>query len=936
MGARPLPQPGIYQQQQQSQGGGLRSEQTSGNSNEYSSYSNSEAIWYEAQERNRPSYVAPYELVRQTQQQPILSAYASASSLASSNSSGARGAAHPSAWPAAAPYSTGTSQAQLAQAGQTPAALPPLSPSARYNQQPPAPTSFPFPQAQYSYNQSKLPPGAAPPLSVPPAGFVAATVRTPRKTAPAASPSTTSSNRNSFSGNLAALAGQATSRLRRNSNTNNHNNLAYPLRSQQDVFGTGQQQQQQSWARTTGASGQKGSVFMHKGFWDIMSLANNTNSNTNSSSNQADGLLAAPRFPGDHYGNSYEPSSVGASPSGSRPSSPSKFKTTLSKATTALRRMSGAGPTGAGGNGVGLAAAQPSFPYGATATAGLMTTTTTAAAAAAAAASQNQQQHQHHNDESSEGPAFDMVRTNTNDLEAYGAGGALAIASQSPLSYAAPGAFPSATPHSNSNSGGGGGSSRSSIDAFPAHLSAAPPLVRAAKKRISVDMVSCPQPGTFVHAAHASDAEQAAALLRRWARDGVGAVAARAWAEPITSTVRTLRQAEAVAQVQAALHADDSLILQQGGGGGGAAMAGGRAPLQVVNGTSTFTASTVTTAAGTVGHGANNTLKAFQQVQSTAVIEGPGQLSPPPPLPRTNTSGTLVMSPPSPGLDGRQQQQPVPDYMRFNFNPSAAGHGSVLRIDTTTAKPGTAAKYDGLPGAAPAAIGALFEQVAPIASAAPPDRPLSMIMRDSALPAPTSAAPSASASRLLASSASGTAAETTVQGSALLAAALGTTIRPSLTTVEKSVAAKIYFENLYYGILKKPRARDARRAGLEAELAALRLSESAKAAIRARWAANETEHLREVRARVSVNSFVKLKTIGHGAFGVVALVRERGTGQLLAMKQLRKADMLRKGQEGHVRAERDLMTSASASANAKWIVKLIYSFQDSDHLYLIM
>ena len=96
-----------------------------------------------------------------------------------------------------------------------------------------------------------------------------------------------------------------------------------------------------------------------------------------------------------------------------------------------------------------------------------------------------------------------------------------------------------------------------------------------------------------------------------------------------------------------------------------------------------------------------------------------------------------------------------------------------------------------------------------------------------------------------------------------------------------------------------------------------------------------------------------------GAFGVVSLVREKGSGRLYAMKQvgtappnstplpkvinisllqLRKADMLRKGQEGHVRAERDLLKSASlvhTPGGAEWIVRLFYSFQDRDHLYLV-
>jgi protein-serine/threonine kinase len=95
-----------------------------------------------------------------------------------------------------------------------------------------------------------------------------------------------------------------------------------------------------------------------------------------------------------------------------------------------------------------------------------------------------------------------------------------------------------------------------------------------------------------------------------------------------------------------------------------------------------------------------------------------------------------------------------------------------------------------------------------------------------------------------------------------------------------------------------------------------------------------------------------------GAFGVVSLVRERITGKLYAMKQvrvfriwwyitfdrlcmfmqLRKTDMLRKGQEGHVRAERDVLKSASlvsSPGGAEWIVRLHYSFQDRDNLYLV-
>lgn len=48
--------------------------------------------------------------------------------------------------------------------------------------------------------------------------------------------------------------------------------------------------------------------------------------------------------------------------------------------------------------------------------------------------------------------------------------------------------------------------------------------------------------------------------------------------------------------------------------------------------------------------------------------------------------------------------------------------------------------------------------------------------------------------------------------------------------------------------------------------------------------------------------------------------------------------MLRKGQEGHVRAEREVLKAASlvpVPGAADWIVKLHYSFQDQENLYLV-
>lgn len=51
--------------------------------------------------------------------------------------------------------------------------------------------------------------------------------------------------------------------------------------------------------------------------------------------------------------------------------------------------------------------------------------------------------------------------------------------------------------------------------------------------------------------------------------------------------------------------------------------------------------------------------------------------------------------------------------------------------------------------------------------------------------------------------------------------------------------------------------------------------------------------------------------------------------------------MLRKSQEGHVKAEKDILAAATSRLSSSdkkhsWIVQLHYAFQDPDHLYLVL
>lgn len=94
----------------------------------------------------------------------------------------------------------------------------------------------------------------------------------------------------------------------------------------------------------------------------------------------------------------------------------------------------------------------------------------------------------------------------------------------------------------------------------------------------------------------------------------------------------------------------------------------------------------------------------------------------------------------------------------------------------------------------------------------------------------------------------------------------------------------------------------------------------------------EQQLARESRKRLAPGDFEPLLLIGNGAFGEVRLVRKRDSKQIFAMKTMLKQAMVMKNQVAHVRAERDLL----AAADNPWVVKLHYSFQDANNLYMAM
>ncbi len=144
--------------------------------------------------------------------------------------------------------------------------------------------------------------------------------------------------------------------------------------------------------------------------------------------------------------------------------------------------------------------------------------------------------------------------------------------------------------------------------------------------------------------------------------------------------------------------------------------------------------------------------------------------------------------------------------------------------------------------------------------------------------------------------------------------------------------AKKKIENLYKGLQRERDESAARRAELEARLAAMDAPESEKARLRKEHLAQEMAFLRARRRPMSEADFESISIIGRGAFGEVILVRHRASGAYYAMKKLRKADMLRKEHVNHAWSERHVLVAA----DHPFVCNLCFAFQNNDYLYLVM
>ncbi len=111
----------------------------------------------------------------------------------------------------------------------------------------------------------------------------------------------------------------------------------------------------------------------------------------------------------------------------------------------------------------------------------------------------------------------------------------------------------------------------------------------------------------------------------------------------------------------------------------------------------------------------------------------------------------------------------------------------------------------------------------------------------------------------------------------------------------------------------------------------LKLSKEKQAQVKADFYEKYTHFVRRLRTRVSAKNFTPIKIIGRGAFGEVRLCRTEDN-EIVAVKKLKKTEIVFKNQIRHLMTEKELMQEA----RVEWVPELKCTFQDEKYLYLVM
>ncbi|KAH6917680.1 AGC/NDR protein kinase [Coprinopsis sp. MPI-PUGE-AT-0042] len=148
----------------------------------------------------------------------------------------------------------------------------------------------------------------------------------------------------------------------------------------------------------------------------------------------------------------------------------------------------------------------------------------------------------------------------------------------------------------------------------------------------------------------------------------------------------------------------------------------------------------------------------------------------------------------------------------------------------------------------------------------------------------------------------------------------------------KSTVAQLYFLDYYFQTLGYVAARKERRAAFDQDTAERHLNALEKAKEFKSYCGRERVILRKRRTKLKVNQFHIIAQVGQGGYGEVYLARKQDSGEVCALKKMRKRTLFKMDEIRHVLVERDILTATKTP----WLVRLLYAFQDPEHVYLAM
>ncbi|ELU43368.1 AGC/NDR protein kinase [Rhizoctonia solani AG-1 IA] len=143
----------------------------------------------------------------------------------------------------------------------------------------------------------------------------------------------------------------------------------------------------------------------------------------------------------------------------------------------------------------------------------------------------------------------------------------------------------------------------------------------------------------------------------------------------------------------------------------------------------------------------------------------------------------------------------------------------------------------------------------------------------------------------------------------------------------KAVVAQMFFLDYYFQNLGYLASRKERRAAFDAYTRGRGLSPAEYAAEFKSYCGRERVVLRRRRAKLRVDQFHIIAQVGQGGYGEVYLARKKETGEVCALKKMRKRTLHKMDE-----AKRDILTATKTP----WLVRLLYAFQDPTFVYLAM